>query len=62
MGSGASVLQDTPINRSFRGGLYGYTVDFPPGHWVWDPVTPSSASASTATPPTEEEVLEEEED
>ena len=31
MGAGASVLQGNLVSTECFGGIYGYTVDFPPG-------------------------------
>ena len=33
MGAGASVLQGGANNVECKGGAYGYTIDFPPGHF-----------------------------
>jgi hypothetical protein len=50
MGAGASVLQGTPLYRAIQGGIHGYNIDFPPGHWVWDNATTATDQASTAEP------------
>ena len=59
MGSGASVLQGSPIGVEVRGGIFGYGINFPPDHWVWHEGR-STASCSTTVPEGAEEAEEEE--
>ena len=50
MGSRVSVLEGTPLYREIRSGPTGISVDFPPGHWVWEPVPMETSEESTVVP------------